>query len=263
MFFYIDETQFGFDDTAPYSAVLPTRAYTNGRHQIKAVAQESNGACSGGESNGIQVNINNRAFAISNVQAATTDISATITFATNERANSVLEYGETPEPAAWSAAQKISIAANQTTSAAGGNFNYRVQLDNLKFDTVYHYRIKAASAANTANNTETQLLNFQTLAKSAFNNLTASVSWSAGCSLDATAYYSRYDLTPYATAAALENFVSANQAASGKVSAFRTGGGPWHYTAIIFGLTSSAKYYYRYAPTCDGGVSAIQTFNTP
>ncbi len=136
--FKIDGNNVGAEDTAsPYSASEDTTTVSDGSHTLTAVARDAAGNLK--TSSVITINILNHDSnppVVTNVSASSlTQISALITWTTNENADSQVEFGTSS-----SYGQSTTVDTNLVTS-------HSVGLGSLAPGTTYHYRVKSKDAA--------------------------------------------------------------------------------------------------------------------
>jgi hypothetical protein len=136
--FKVDGAALGAEVTAaPYTTAWDTRTAANGSHTLTAVARD--GAGNATTSAAVAVIVGNSDFTppvISGVAASgITSAGATVTWATDEPADSQVEYGTTT---AYGASTAVDPAAVVTHSQP---------LANLAAATLYHYRVRSRDAA--------------------------------------------------------------------------------------------------------------------
>lgn len=126
--FYIDSTLIGSEDTSsPYSVSFDTTSVNSGSYTFRAVARDAAGNVA--TSTGVSVTIDNDGPVISSESSTTTATTATITWNTDESADSLVEYGPTS-----------SYTASSTYSSSLVTSHSRV-ISGLATSTTYHYRI--------------------------------------------------------------------------------------------------------------------------
>ena len=137
--FLLDGAIFGAEDTtSPYSIVWNTTTATNGSHSLTATARDTAGNQT--TSAAVAVTVSNIADTtpptVSSVASPNiTSNSATITWTTNEAADSQVEYGLTT-----SYGSQTTLDANLVTS-------HSVALSGLAANTIYNYRVKSKDTA--------------------------------------------------------------------------------------------------------------------
>jgi len=137
--FKVDGVNVGAEDTtAPYSISLSTTTLSNGSHTVTAVVRDSAGNTL--TSGSVIINVNNTtsdtaAPVISGILASPNVSSAIISWATNEAADSQVEFGPTT---AYGQSSPLD-----TTRVTG----HSVTLSGLLSSTTHHYRVKSRDAA--------------------------------------------------------------------------------------------------------------------
>ncbi|MBI4425945.1 MAG: hypothetical protein HY554_19600, partial [Elusimicrobia bacterium] len=148
--FLLDDQALGAEDTAPpYAADWNTALLADGQRTLKAVARDAAGNRT--TSAPVEVAVDNAAPTIA--EAAALGLghdSASIQWTTDEAADSLVEYGETP-----ALGQASALDGNRVTS-------HGVGLRGLKSSTLYRYRVSSRDAAGNA--AASELLSFTTSA---------------------------------------------------------------------------------------------------
>jgi phosphodiesterase/alkaline phosphatase D-like protein len=132
--FKLDGINFGAEVTAaPYSIFWNTTGGINGSHTLTAVARDAAGNTA--TATAVSVTVDNAVPVISAVSSSGVgSSSATITWTTDEVADSQVEYGPT------SAYGQVSALASPLVSS------HSVALSGLSASTLYHYRVKSKDA---------------------------------------------------------------------------------------------------------------------
>jgi pimeloyl-ACP methyl ester carboxylesterase len=133
---------------SPYNWTWDTTLLPNGLYTLLAKAYDAAG--NEGTSQSVTVTVNNGGDTIppviSTVRAVTTLTTATITWLTNEPANSQVEYGLSPCPCGSTSPLDLALATNHSITLTG-----------LSPSTTYNYRVRsrdlAGNLAVSANNT--------------------------------------------------------------------------------------------------------------
>jgi len=137
--FKVDGVNVGAEDTtAPYSVSLNTATLNNGSHTVTAVVRDAAGNTA--TSGSVVINVNNMTSdttppVISGILASPNVSSAIISWATNEAADSQVEFGPTTAYG--------QSSALDTTRVTG----HSVTLTGLLASTTYHYRVKSRDTA--------------------------------------------------------------------------------------------------------------------
>ncbi|MBI3328838.1 MAG: fibronectin type III domain-containing protein, partial [Nitrospinae bacterium] len=131
--FYLDGIWQRTDSSAPYSWSWDTTRFANRSYTLVAKAYDAAGNV--GTSSPVTVTVNNGTPdttppTISSVQASTTSTTATITWVTNEPANSQLEYGLSPCPCSFASPFDATLVINHSITLTG-----------LSPSTTYYYRV--------------------------------------------------------------------------------------------------------------------------
>ncbi|MBI3505089.1 MAG: S8 family serine peptidase [Proteobacteria bacterium] len=131
----LDGSNLGSEATSsPFSATWNTTGSADGAHTLTAVARDSWGNTA--TSLGVAVTVDNTPPTVSNAAAAgITSSSATITWTTNEAADSQVEYGTTT-----GYGSSTVLDASMVTSHSAG-------ITGLAANTLYHYRILSRDVA--------------------------------------------------------------------------------------------------------------------
>lgn len=133
--FFVDGIELGTDYTSPYSMSWNTSSVGNGVHVLSVVATDSSNNTNSAFVN-VTVANDLSAPTLSGVSATSiTQMSATITWTTNEPATRQVEYGLTPS------------YGSQTTLNSTLATNHVQQLTGLQANTTYYYRVKSRDAA--------------------------------------------------------------------------------------------------------------------
>ncbi|MBI4056692.1 MAG: hypothetical protein HY399_03995, partial [Elusimicrobia bacterium] len=134
--FRVDGSTIGFEDTvAPYTLNWNSNSVLNGTHTITALLRDSNNNISVSYPILIQTNNDQTAPIINNVNTQVGITTATITWTTNEAADTQMAYGLT---SAYTSTTPLN--ASMVTS-------HSVALSGLSPGTVYHYQVLSRDAA--------------------------------------------------------------------------------------------------------------------
>lgn len=152
--FYLNGLRQFTDSTTPYAWTWDTSVFANGPYTLSAKAYDAAGNVAA--SPDVNITVNNGSDSspplISSVNASTTSATATISWLTNESANSQVEYGLSACPCGTTSPLDLSSVAKHSVTLTG-----------LSPSTTYHYRVRSRDAAGnlavSANNT------FRTTAK--------------------------------------------------------------------------------------------------
>jgi hypothetical protein len=168
--FKLDGSTLGAEDTtSPYGVAWDTSSSTNGTHTLTAVARDAAGNQATATS--VSVTVSNGGPdvtppTISAIQSTTiTSSGATITWTTNENADTQVEYGTTT-----SYGSSTTLATGMVTSHSQG-------LSGLNASTLYHFRVKSRDAAG---NLATSADNTFTTSATANSGLVAAYNFNAG-----------------------------------------------------------------------------------
>src|SRR5437870_2091237 len=133
--FKLDGANLGAEVTAaPYALSWNTATASNGAHALTAIARDAAGNTA--TSTAVTITVDNAAPVISAVSSSSVGASVvTITWATDEAADSQVEYGLT------SAYGQVSVLASALVTS------HSVGLSGLSASTLYHYRVKSRDAA--------------------------------------------------------------------------------------------------------------------
>jgi hypothetical protein len=132
--FILDGASLGAEDTsAPYVITWNSTLASNGAHTVTAVARDAAGNIR--TSSAVNVTVDNAAPVISSVNSTVLGTSsATITWTTNETADTQVEYG-------------LTTAYGQSTTLAAALVTAHSQtLSSLTANTLYNYRVKSRDA---------------------------------------------------------------------------------------------------------------------
>ncbi len=132
--FRLDGANLGAEDlSAPYSIAWDSTLAIDGVHTLSALARDAAG--NQATATGVSVTVDNSAPTFSAIVAsAITEVSATISWTTNEASNSQVEYG-------------LSTSYGNTTTLASALVTSHSQsLTGLSASTLYHYRVCSADA---------------------------------------------------------------------------------------------------------------------
>jgi Bacterial Ig domain len=140
--FEVDGTNIGAADTrSPYMVIWNSKTVADGVHTIFAVAKDKSGNVA---SVSISVTVENNAPVISAISAGIlTTESATITWTTNQSANSKVTYGKTTR-------------YGSTASNASFVTSHSITLSNLFPSTTYHYEVVSANVVGNTTKSSDQ-----------------------------------------------------------------------------------------------------------
>jgi peptidoglycan hydrolase-like protein with peptidoglycan-binding domain len=215
--------------SAPYQVAWNTTATSSGSYSIVAVARDTsnNYATSTAE----VVTVDNTPPVISSISSGTPgQTAATITWTTNENANSRIDFGTT------------SSYGTASTSAAFVT-SHSIVLSGLTAATMYHYRVQSAdSSGNTATSSD-QLFTTASVAAPMISSIassttqtTATITWTTDQTASSTVNYGTS--IAYGTASTSPSLVTS-------------------HSITLSGLTSSTTYHFQV-----GGANSVGTIST-
>ena len=128
---------------------------------------------------------------------------------------------------------------------------YSAFIARLQPNTTYYYKIVSTSRHNSERKAQTEVDQFLTNRPPNRNDLTASITWSAGCQGVGRVVFDRLPLNHESSVPRTVTSVVTAQ------------GTRYNYTAILTGLHSNVTYFYRYETDCSREKSAEKSFTTP
>jgi hypothetical protein len=136
--FYIDSTLISAEDTAaPYAVTLDSTSYLDGAHTLIAVSRDEVGNIA--TSTSVSVTIDNTGPTFSTISAGSpTQISANLSWNTNEAATTQVDYGLT------------TSYSSQTTLDSSLTSSHTVTLSSLSSNTTYHYRLRGTDSSGNS-----------------------------------------------------------------------------------------------------------------
>ncbi len=217
--FLLDGANLGSAVTStPYSILWDTKTATNGAHTLTAIAHDTSSNVA--TSSAISVIVDNGAPVISSTTAAAVTSTVTISWMTDEPANSQVFYGLTTAYGSTTPIDATLVTSHSVTIAG------------LTPGTLYHFEVLSMDgvgnlATSSDNSFSTAALPAILSATSTAATSTATVSWTTNVSTTGTVYYSTS--TP----------VNASTSASVSDASSTTA-----HAVALTGLNSSSTYFF-------------------